>query len=148
MIARVHANAWPTVVETISGQGIDARTLLDGKIDLVLTSGELHPDDGYDSGVNEALVIDLRNHAAAAEASLDLVRRAAASQRDRPYGAELAVRRDEVDQDRRTYRVLLESVWTPWAPTGSWCGPWTGRSGSSRSTAPSPPGCLRRKRRG
>lgn len=40
MIERVHANGGPTLGETISGQAINARTLLDDKIDLVLTSGE------------------------------------------------------------------------------------------------------------
>ncbi len=63
--------------------------------------------------MNRALAIYLRNHAAAADAGLSLFRRAAARQRDRPYGAELAMLRDEVDQDRRTYRVLLRAVRTP-----------------------------------
>lgn len=63
--------------------------------------------------MNHALTIYLRNHAAAADAGLDLFRRAAASQRDRPHGAELAVLRDEVDQDRRTYRLLLHAVRAP-----------------------------------
>lgn len=63
--------------------------------------------------MNSALTIYLRNHAAAADAGLNLFRRAASSQRDRPYGGELAALRDEVDQDRRTYRVLLKTVRTP-----------------------------------
>jgi hypothetical protein len=63
--------------------------------------------------MNNALAIYLRNHDAAADAGVDLFRRAAASQRDRPYGPELAALRDEVEQDRKVYRRLLQAVRTP-----------------------------------
>lgn len=62
--------------------------------------------------MNRSLSIYLRNHEAAAQAGVDLFRRAASSQRERPYGPELAALRDEVDQDRRAYGRILRSTGT------------------------------------
>lgn len=71
------------------------------------------PGVGYGLGMTRSLAIYLRNHDAAADAGVNLFRRSAASQRDRPYGPELAALREEVEQDRRTYRRLLQAVRTP-----------------------------------
>lgn len=55
----------------------------------------------------------LRNHEAAAAAGVAAFRRVASSQRDRPYGPELAALRDEVAEDRRSYQTLLRVTRTP-----------------------------------
>ena len=52
----------------------------------------------------KSLAIYLRNHDAAAQAGVELFRRAERSQRDRPYGPELAELRAEVEQDARMLR--------------------------------------------
>ena len=57
----------------------------------------------------KSLAIYLRNHDAAAQAGVDLFRRAESNQRDRPYGAELAELRTEVEQDARALRSVLRS---------------------------------------
>jgi hypothetical protein len=56
------------------------------------------------------LAIYLRNHEAAAQAGLDLFRRAAASQRDQPYAAELAELSTEIEQDRESLRAIMRAV--------------------------------------
>lgn len=55
----------------------------------------------------KSLAIYLRNHDAAARAGVELFRRAAHNQRTRPYGAELAELRIEVEQDARALRQVL-----------------------------------------
>jgi hypothetical protein len=57
----------------------------------------------------KSLAIYLRNHDAAARAGVELFRRSAGSQRDRPYGAELAGLRAEVEQDARALRQVLRA---------------------------------------
>src|ERR671912_1744383 len=57
----------------------------------------------------KSLAIYLRNHDAAAQAGVDLFRRAESNQRDRPYGAELAELRAEVEQDARALRSVLKA---------------------------------------
>jgi hypothetical protein len=57
----------------------------------------------------KSLAIYLRNHDAGAQAGVDLFRRAESSQRDRPYGAELATLRAEVEQDARALHSVLEA---------------------------------------
>lgn len=60
--------------------------------------------------MKSALEVYLRNHEAAAQAGLDLFRRAARNQRDRPYGPELAELRDEVADDLESLRGLMEEL--------------------------------------
>jgi hypothetical protein len=56
-----------------------------------------------------SLAIYLRNHDAAAQAGMELFRRAERNQRDRPYGPELAELRAEVEQDARALRSVLKA---------------------------------------
>lgn len=56
------------------------------------------------------LAIYLRNHEAAASAGADLFGRMAASQRRRPWGAEVVAVGAEVEQDLRTLRGLMRSL--------------------------------------
>jgi hypothetical protein len=56
-----------------------------------------------------SLAIYLRNHDAAAQAGVELFRRAESNQRDRPYGPELAGLRAEVEQDARALRSVLKA---------------------------------------
>jgi hypothetical protein len=55
----------------------------------------------------KSLAIYLRNHDAAAQAGVELFRRAASNQRGRPYGPELADLRAAVEQDARALRAVL-----------------------------------------
>jgi hypothetical protein len=55
------------------------------------------------------LAIYLRNHEAAARAGYDLFRRASASQRRRPYGAELAELAREVAEDLSSLQLVLRA---------------------------------------
>ncbi|HZA73718.1 MAG TPA: hypothetical protein VE476_12505 [Propionibacteriaceae bacterium] len=57
----------------------------------------------------KSLAIYLRNHDAAAQAGMELFRRAERNQRDRPYGSELAELRAEVEQDARALRSVLKA---------------------------------------
>lgn len=57
----------------------------------------------------KSLAIYLRNHDAAAQAGVELFRRAESNQRTRPYGAELAELRAEVEQDARALRSVLRA---------------------------------------
>ena len=57
----------------------------------------------------KSLAIYLRNHDAAAQAGVELFRRAERNQRDRPYGQELAELRAEVEQDARMLRQVLRA---------------------------------------
>ena len=56
----------------------------------------------------DLLALYLRNHEAAARGGADLFRRAAASQRQRPYGGEVLALRDEVVEDLATLRGLMQ----------------------------------------
>ena len=60
--------------------------------------------------MTSALEVYLRNHEAAAQAGLDLFRRAARNQQDRPYGPELAELRDEVADDLESLRGLMSEL--------------------------------------
>jgi hypothetical protein len=53
------------------------------------------------------LTIYLRNHDAAAQAGMELFRRAERNQRDRPYATELTALRADVEQDARALRSVL-----------------------------------------
>ena len=55
------------------------------------------------------LAIYLRNHEAAARAGYDLFRRASASQRRRPYGAELSELAGEVAEDLTSLQLVLRA---------------------------------------
>jgi len=57
----------------------------------------------------KSLAIYLRNHDAAAQAGKDLFRRAERNQRDRPYGAQLAALRAEVEEDAQVLRAVLRA---------------------------------------
>jgi hypothetical protein len=57
-----------------------------------------------------ALEIYLQNHEAAAQAGRDLFRRTAASQRDRPYGAELRALADDIEADLDRLRALMRAA--------------------------------------
>jgi hypothetical protein len=56
------------------------------------------------------LAIYLRNHEAAAHGGLDLFRRTAASQRDRPYAGELAELTTEIEQDLQSLRAIMRAI--------------------------------------
>ena len=58
----------------------------------------------------QSLAIYLRNHGAAALAGRDLFRRTAASQRDRPYGGELAELAAEVEEDCETLHAIMRAA--------------------------------------
>lgn len=58
--------------------------------------------------MSDALAIYLRNHEAAAQAGCDLVRRVAANQRSRPYGAELKPLVADIEEDARRLRALMK----------------------------------------
>ena len=58
----------------------------------------------------QALAIYLRNHGAAALAGRDLFRRTAASQRDRPYGVELAELAAEVEEDCAALQAIMRAA--------------------------------------
>jgi hypothetical protein len=60
--------------------------------------------------VPSQLNIFLRNHEAAARAGLDLVRRAAASQRRRPWGGELAALALDAEEDLTSLRRLMSRL--------------------------------------
>ncbi len=55
----------------------------------------------------KSLAIYLRNHDAAAQAGVELFRRAERNQRERPYGPQLSVLRADVEQDARALRQVL-----------------------------------------
>ena len=57
----------------------------------------------------KSLAIYLRNHYAAAQAGKDLFRRAERNQRARPYGAQLAVLRAEVEEDAQALHAVLRA---------------------------------------
>jgi len=57
----------------------------------------------------KSLAIYLRNHDAAAQAGVELFRRAEGNQRDRPYGPQLTELRAEVEQDARALRSVLQA---------------------------------------
>jgi len=57
----------------------------------------------------KSLAIYLRNHDAAAQAGVELFRRAEGNQRDRPYGPQLTEMRAEVEQDARALRSVLQA---------------------------------------
>jgi hypothetical protein len=57
----------------------------------------------------KSLAIYLRNHDAGAQAGRALFRRAERNQRDRPYGAEIAALRGEIEEDARALRAVLEA---------------------------------------
>jgi hypothetical protein len=57
----------------------------------------------------KSLAIYLRNHDAAAQAGVELFRRAESNQRDRPYGPKLAELRAEDEQDARALRSVLRA---------------------------------------
>ena len=57
----------------------------------------------------KSLAIYLRNHDAAAQAGVELFRRAEGNQRDRPYGPQLTELRTEVEQDARALRSVLRA---------------------------------------
>ena len=56
------------------------------------------------------LAIYLRNHEAAGQAGLDLFRRAAANQRNRPYAGELAELATEIEQDLESLRAIMRAA--------------------------------------
>ena len=58
----------------------------------------------------QPLAIYLRNHEAAGQAGLDLFRRTAANQRDRPYAGELAALATEIDQDLESLRSIMRAA--------------------------------------
>ena len=58
----------------------------------------------------QPLAIYLRNHEAAAHAGLDLFRRTATNQRDRPYAGELAELSTEIEQDLQTLQAIMRAV--------------------------------------
>jgi hypothetical protein len=58
----------------------------------------------------QPLAIYLRNHEAAGQAGLDLFRRTAASQRDRPYAGDLAELASEIEQDLQSLRAIMRAV--------------------------------------
>ena len=60
--------------------------------------------------MTSALEVYLRNHEAAAQAGLDLFRRASRNQRDRSYGPVLAELRDEVADDLSSLRGLMSEL--------------------------------------
>ena len=58
----------------------------------------------------QPLAIYLRNHEAAGQAGLDLFRRTAANQRNRPYAGELAELSTEIEQDLQSLRAIMRAV--------------------------------------
>lgn len=71
-----------------------------------------HRRCGYKSDMSSSLTIYLRNHDAGARAGIDLFRRAAAGQRDHPWGPELADLATEVAEDARSLRQILRAART------------------------------------
>lgn len=67
-------------------------------------------DAGYWLAVPTQLTIFLRNHEAAARAGLDLARRAARSQRRRPWGDELSALALEAEEDLTALRRILRRL--------------------------------------